>query len=96
MKALVPLLGYLSPLGVLPVEEPVALGPVEELLASYRRYLLVERGLTVGTARGYVDNVRPFVATRLRGSTLELAVMHHRATTSTTTGLTHPHSGRRR
>ncbi len=73
MKALVPLLGYLSPLGVLPVEEPVALGPVEELLDRYRRYLLVERGLTVGTARGYVDNVRPFVATRLRGNTLELA-----------------------
>lgn len=35
--------------------------------------MLVERGLTVGTARGYVDNVRPFVATRLRGSMLELA-----------------------
>lgn len=58
--------------------------------------------LRLGTAAnyrgilGYVDNVRPFVATRLRGSTLELAVMHHRATTSTTTGLTHLHSGRRR
>lgn len=73
VKALVPLLGYLTPLGVLPVEEPAALGPVEELLDRYRCYLLVERGLTVGTARGYVDNVRSFVATRLRGSTLELA-----------------------
>ncbi|MFT4216855.1 MAG: site-specific integrase [Micropruina sp.] len=73
MKALVPLLGYLSPLGVLPVEEPAVLGPVEELLACYRRYLLVERGLRVGTVRGYLDNVRPFVATRLRGSMLELA-----------------------
>lgn len=73
MKALVPLLGYLRPLGVVPLEEPAALGPVEELLDRYRRYLLVERGLSVGTARGYVDNVRPFVATRLRGTTLELA-----------------------
>jgi site-specific recombinase XerD len=71
--ALAPLLNYLSPLAVLPVEEPVAPGLVEELLDRYRRYLLVERGLTVGTARGYVDNVRPFVATRLRGATLELA-----------------------
>lgn len=73
MKAFVPLLGYLTRLGVVPVEEPVALGSVEVLLERYRRYLLVERGLTVGTARGYVDNVRPFVVTRLRGSTLDLA-----------------------
>jgi site-specific recombinase XerD len=73
MKAFAPLRNYLSPLGVLPVEEPVARGPVEELLDRYRRYLLVERGLTVGTARGYVDNVRPFVTTRRRGNTLDLA-----------------------
>ena len=73
MKALAPLLEYLLSLGVLPVEEPVDLGPVEELLESYRRYLLVERGVTAGTARGYVDNVRPFVTTRLRGSALDLA-----------------------
>lgn len=73
MKALTPLLDYLTPLGVLPVDGPVAPGPVEGLLADYRRYLLVERGLTAGTARGYVDNVRPFVATRLRGGALDLA-----------------------
>lgn len=72
MKALVPLMGYLTRLDVVPVEEAVALGSVEELLERYCRYLLVERGLTAGTARGYVDNVRPFVATRLRGSTLNL------------------------
>ena len=42
-------------------------GPVEELLGRYRGYLVGERGLTPGTARGYVDCVRPFVATRLRG-----------------------------
>jgi len=73
MKALAPLLEYLSSLGVLPVEEPVDLGPIEDLLDRYRSYLLVERGLTAGTARGYVDNVRPFVTTRLRGSALDLA-----------------------
>lgn len=70
MRALAPLLDYLAPLGVLPVEEPVEMGPVEELLADYRRYLLGERGLTEGTARGYVDKVRPFVASRVRGGVI--------------------------
>jgi site-specific recombinase XerD len=37
-------------------------GPVEELLASFRRYLEHERGLVPAAARGYVDKVRPFVA----------------------------------
>lgn len=73
LKALAPLLNYLAPLGVLPVAEPAAFGPVEELLGCYRRYLLVERGLTAGTARGYVDSVRPFVATRVRRDVLDLA-----------------------
>jgi integrase len=72
MKALRPLLDYLAPLGVLPVEEEVPPGPVEELLGRYRDYLLGERGLAGGTARGYVDLVRPFVASRLRGEVLDL------------------------
>jgi site-specific recombinase XerD len=37
----------------------------DELLEQYRRYLRVERGLTAGTARGYVDCVRPFVESRV-------------------------------
>lgn len=65
MKALRPLLDYLAPLGVLPAPEEVPSSPVEELLARYRAWLLRERGLTAGTARGYVDCVRPFVATRV-------------------------------
>lgn len=73
MKALRPLLGYLGPLGVLPVEGEPRRGPVEELLGYYREYLVGERGLTAGTARGYVDFVRPFVASRVRGDVLELA-----------------------
>jgi integrase/recombinase XerD len=72
LKALRPLLDYLSPLGVLPVPPVVAPGPVEELLTRYRTYLLVERGLTVATARGYVDAVRPFVTGRLHGDELDL------------------------
>lgn len=73
MKALRPLLEYLAPLGVLPIPPDVAPGPVEELLGRYRAWLLVERGVTPGTARGYVDCVRPFVAGRLHGGVLDLA-----------------------
>lgn len=73
VEALRPLLDYLAPLGVLPVASEVAPGPVEELLGRFREYLLGERGLTPGTVRGYVDGVRPFVVTRLRGEVLDLA-----------------------
>jgi integrase/recombinase XerD len=75
LKAMRPLLGYLAPLGVLPVPAEVRPDAVEELLGRYRDYLLVERGLTPGTVRGYVDFVRPFVVTRLRGGVLDLAGM---------------------
>jgi site-specific recombinase XerD len=73
VKALRPLLEYLTPLGVLPTPEVIPPGPVEELLGRYRDYLLGERGLTAGTARGYVDAVRPFVAGRVNDDVLELA-----------------------
>ncbi len=73
VKALRPLLDHLAPLGVLPVPPRVAPGPVEDLLGRFWGYLVGERGLTVGTARGYVDCVRPFVASRLRGVVLDLA-----------------------
>jgi integrase/recombinase XerD len=73
LKALWPLLDFLAPLGVLPVEEPDPPGPVEELLGRYHDYLVGERGLTARTARGYVDFVRPFVATRAHGDLLDLA-----------------------
>ena len=40
-------LGYLRQLGVAPIPTPVvAEGPLEELLADYRRYLSIERGLS--------------------------------------------------
>ena len=73
VKAVRPLLNYLAPLGVLPMEEDDPPGLVEELLARYRDYLIRERGLTAGTARGYLDFVRPFVAARARGDVLDLA-----------------------
>lgn len=63
-KALSPLVGYLRSLGAMPPPpEPAGpVGPVEILLEQYRRYLLSERGVSVKTARDYVDAVRPFVA----------------------------------
>jgi integrase/recombinase XerD len=60
IKSLDPLLGYLRGLGVAPPASPtVCKGPVEELLARFRRYLEQERGLVPAAARGYVDKVRP-------------------------------------
>ena len=73
VRALRPLLEFLAPLGVLPVPQVVPPGPVEELLGRYRDYLIGERGLTSGTARGYVDFVRPFAATRVHGGVLDFA-----------------------
>ncbi|HET7050132.1 MAG TPA: tyrosine-type recombinase/integrase [Solirubrobacteraceae bacterium] len=63
---LVPLLAYLRGLGVVPVAGEPVLSNAELLLARYREYLLVERGVTAGTARGYIDCVRPFVLSRAR------------------------------
>jgi site-specific recombinase XerD len=64
---LVPVLGYLRGLGVVRAADEPALSNVELLLDRYRDFLLVERGLTAGTVRGYVDCVRPFVSSRARG-----------------------------
>jgi len=58
-------LGYLRGLGVVPAVEPRALTAAGGVLEQYRRYLTGERGLTLGTARGYVDIVRPFVESRV-------------------------------
>lgn len=73
VKALAPLRGFLQPLNVLPDPAPAPWDPVEDLLDRYRGYLLVERGLTAGTTRGYVDCVRGFVRTRDRGDELDWA-----------------------
>jgi len=70
-KAMRPLLTYLDHLSVLPREE-LRLDPVSALLERYRSYLLGERGLTSGTARCYLDAIRPFLVSRLRGEELDL------------------------
>ena len=74
-EALGPLLVYLRGLGVVPRQEVLApVGAVEVALERYRRYLLVERGLSVITARVYVDAVRPFLAGRVSGDGLGLVL----------------------
>ena len=57
------LLEVLCGLGVLAAAgEPAPAGsPTELLLASFARYLLVERGLADGTVRGYVRHARRFL-----------------------------------
>lgn len=74
-KAMVPLLGVLAPLGVLPAEPPPRLDAVDELVGRYRDYLLTERGLSQGTVAGYVHLARPFLASRSQGDKLDLAGM---------------------
>jgi integrase/recombinase XerD len=70
-------LGICAGLGVAPPAAPRAVvGAVEVLLADYREYLAVERGLTAGTIEGYVLAVRPFLDGRLRdGGELDLVGM---------------------
>jgi site-specific recombinase XerD len=76
-RAMAPLLGYLRGLGVAPPPAPrVVVGPVEVLLADYREYLAVERGLTADTIEGYVLAVRPFLEDRLEdGAELDLGAL---------------------
>jgi integrase/recombinase XerD len=67
-------LGYLRELGVTPVPAPaLAQGPLEELLADYGRYLLVERGLSDHTVLdAYGPVARLFLAGREGPDGLEL------------------------
>jgi len=73
VKAFAPLLGYLGPLAVLPPTQHDVLQPAAALLQRFGRFLVVERGLSEGTAGGYVHMVRPFVVSRERADGLDLA-----------------------
>jgi site-specific recombinase XerD len=62
LLALEPIIGYLRGLGVIPSAVPAGpTTPAEALIERYRRYLLVERALTPGTAKVYVGGIRRFV-----------------------------------
>jgi integrase/recombinase XerD len=73
-KGLAPLLGYLRRLGAAP-EAPalVPAGPVGELLARYRSYLVTERGTGAATAADYAAKTRSFLAARQKAGVLDLA-----------------------
>lgn len=73
-RSLVPLVGFLRRVGVVPEPQPLALaGPVEVLLADFRVHLVQERGLVEGTVRFYVRVARLFISERLQGDALDLA-----------------------
>lgn len=62
VRGLAPLLSYLRGLGVTPQSAPSPLlGPVDELLERYRRYLVGERGLVPATVRYYVADAKLFL-----------------------------------
>jgi site-specific recombinase XerD len=65
LASLLPLLTYLRGLGVSPPAGVASRTRVEQELERFRGYLLAERGLTPGAARGYVSLVRAFVAGRV-------------------------------
>jgi len=58
---LVCLLDVLRRLGVAGGEPAAAGSPADPLLASFERYLLMERGLAAGTVRGYLMHARWFL-----------------------------------
>jgi len=61
-RAAEPMLAYLRGIGVVPPAlVPRAVGPVEELLAFYVRFMVLERGVLPASAHGYAVNVRPFL-----------------------------------
>lgn len=75
-RALEPVLGYLRGVGVVPVAMLAApVTAVDEFLGRFRRYLLVERTVTAGSAKVYVSAVRGFVASFERDGRLELRRM---------------------
>jgi integrase/recombinase XerD len=67
-KAMVPMLGYLRGLGVVPTPAPPAMATqAEQLQERYRAYLVQERGLAAGTVAGYLHVARLFFAARAAG-----------------------------
>lgn len=59
-RSLAPLGGYLSSIGVVPVDssEHAPACPADELVEAFRRYLAGERGLAAGSVELYVSQVR--------------------------------------
>lgn len=74
--ALRPLLSYLRSVAVIPEAEAQSLirsGPADTVLAEWAAFLVGERGLKESTVRYYRGLARPFLLTRVREDSLELA-----------------------
>jgi integrase/recombinase XerD len=71
-KGIRPLLGYLDGLGVLPAGEDVRT-PVDRLIEEFRRYLLEERVLAVGSVQLYEPVARSFLEERSEPIDADLA-----------------------
>jgi site-specific recombinase XerD len=62
-RGMVPLLSFLVDEGAVPpLTAPTPAGPVEELLASYRDYLVAERGLAPLSVQRYLTTARVFLS----------------------------------
>lgn len=84
-RALQPLVGYLRRLGLAPACAPVVPAtPAERLLARYRDYLTVERGLAETTVDLNVRLVRPFLLGRAEATEGRLGLEHLTASEVTT------------
>lgn len=59
-RAMVPLLSYLREVGAIPEKRPPAT-PLDEVLASYRLWLIEERGLAQTTVLRYANTARRFL-----------------------------------
>jgi integrase/recombinase XerD len=72
-KSLRPLLGYLGRLGVRPAGDAEPPTAVDRRLAEFRRYLLMERGVTPGTVGVYEPVARLFLEERSQPIAEDLA-----------------------
>ncbi len=62
-RGMVPLLSFLVDQGpVPPLTAPTPTGPVDQLLAAYRDYLVAERGLAPLSVRRYLATARVFLS----------------------------------
>lgn len=73
LVSLVPLLGYLSELGVVVPESRVQTGR-DELLARYRGHLINDRGLAASTVLRYERFARRFLAQRAAPGSVQLGI----------------------
>ncbi|MBF8194640.1 tyrosine-type recombinase/integrase [Nonomuraea sp. K274] len=77
-----PMLGYLRGLGLIPAEEPRALGPVDAVLERYRRWLERERRLGEQTVSLRLHWAAKFLVAQVEGGRLELGRIGPQAVTA--------------